>query len=406
MSATLAYSTTDGRSRTMGDDADNAALFEHAPPLAVQQWLGLAKPHALNIGRRALLLALIAWAPLVLFAAAQSLWLRADHLTPLLTQIGVHARYLAAVPLLVLAEAWCVPQINTITRHFAESGIVRPSDHSRFVDALSSTRRLLQLRSGEIATFAFAYLIVLATILSYQRDDLPAWSVSAGVTPFLSPAGWWHMLVSLPLLLVLILGWVWRLAMWTRLLRLVSRLDLQLVASHPDHCAGLGFLGQSLRAFAPVAMAMAAVAAGRSAYMVLSGSGVPTPQLAFNIGLMLGLMALFTAPLLVFMPTLTRVWRRGALAYGALADQAGHAFEHKWLGAPQADHGAMLEKPDFSAINDLYAVVANVHAIRFVPVDIKDLLMLAAAILLPFAPVALLAFPLDEIWTSVGRLLL
>jgi hypothetical protein len=406
MSATLAYSTTDGRNQPMSGGADNAALFEQAPPLAVQQWLGLAKPHALNIGRRALLLALVAWAPLILFAIAQSLWLRADHVTPLLTQAGVHARYLVAVPLLVLAEAWCVPQINTITRHFAESGIVHANDQSRFSDALSTTRTLLQSRSAEVVAFAFAYLIVLATILSYQREDLPAWAVSAGITPFFSPAGWWHMLVSLPLLLVLIVGWLWRLAVWTRLLWLVSRLDLQLVASHPDHCAGLGFLGQSLRAFAPVAMAFAAIAAGRSAYMVLSGSGLPTPQLAFNIGLMLGLMALFAAPLLAFMPTLTHVWRRGALSYGALADEAGHAFEHKWLGTPHVDRGTLLEKPDFSAINDLYAVVANVHAIRFVPVGIKDLIMLAAATLLPFVPVVLLAFPLDEIWRSVGRLLL
>jgi hypothetical protein len=154
--------------------SDNAALFEQAPPLAVQQWLGLAKPHALNIGRRALLLALVAWLPLFLFAIAQSLWLHADHVTPLLVQVGVHARYLAAVPLLVLAEAWCVPQINTITRHFAESGMVRPNDQSRFTDALSSTRILLQSRSTEVATFVCAYLIVLATILSYQREDLPA----------------------------------------------------------------------------------------------------------------------------------------------------------------------------------------------------------------------------------------
>ena len=66
----------------------------------------------------------------------------------------------------------------------------------------------------------------------------------------------------------------------------------------------------------------------------------------------------------------------------------------------------MLEKPDFSTVNDLYAVVANVHSIRFVPVDIKDLIMLAAAILLPFVPVVLLAFPLDEIWNYIGSLLL
>lgn len=404
MSATLTYPAADGQNRTI-TSAENAVLFEHAPPLGVQQWLGLAKPPALNVGRRACLLALIGWIPLVLFALLQSLWLNADHVTPFLSQVGVHARYLAAVPLLVLAEAWCVPQINAIVRHFFESGMVRQQDRGQFADALSSTRAGLQSRGAEIAVFAFAYLIVLATILSYQREDLPAWAASSGITPVFSPAGWWHMLVSLPLLLVLTFGWLWRLALWARLLWLISRLDLQLVASHPDHAAGLGFLGQSVRAFSAVALALTTVSAGRSAYLVLSGSGLPTPQLMFNVGLALVLVTLFVAPLLAFTPRLMRVWRNGALLYGDLADKVGHAFEQKWLAASE-NRGNPLEKSDFSAVNDLYAVVGNVHAIRFVPVDIKDLIVLAAAILLPFVPVVLLAFPLDEIWTSVGKLLL
>lgn len=405
MLTALADRTTGSRTPATGG-AEDASVFDHAPPLGLQQWLGLSKPHAPNVLRRALVLALIGWAPLVLFAILQSLWLRADHFAPLVAEVGLHARYLAAVPLLVLAEAWCVPQINAIAQHFLRSGIVRRQDESRFGHALDSTRTLLQSRGAEIAVFAVAYLIVLATIFSYRTEDLPVWARSGGITPFLSPAGWWHMLVSLPLLLILILGWLWRLTVWTRLLWLISRLDLHLVASHPDHSAGLGFLGQSLRAFAPVALAISAVAAGRSAHLVLTGSGLPTPQLMFNVGLALALVALFAAPLFVFTPVLTRAWRRGALLYGALADEVGHAFERKWLDGRTEDRRDCLQAVDFSAVNDLYAVVANVHSIRFVPVDIRDLVTLAAAILLPFVPVALLAFPLDRIWAAAKSLLL
>ncbi len=59
----------------------------------------------------------------------------------------------------------------------------------------------------------------------------------------------------------------------------------------------------------------------------------------------------------------------------------------------------------FRTTTDLYAVVANVHAIRFVPVDLKDLIPLAAAMLLPFVPVVLLAFPLNVIWAQIKSLL-
>ncbi len=54
-----------------------------------------------------------------------------------------------------------------------------------------------------------------------------------------SLAGWWHLLVSLPLLLILFFGWIWRLALWARFLFLMSRLNLRLIPAHPDNVGGL-----------------------------------------------------------------------------------------------------------------------------------------------------------------------
>ena len=53
----------------------------------------------------------------------------------------------------------------------------------------------------------------------------------------------------LPLLL-LGLGWLWRLYLWGRFLWQLSRLDLRLVPAHPDQTAGLKFVGYAVRAFA------------------------------------------------------------------------------------------------------------------------------------------------------------
>jgi hypothetical protein len=378
------------------------ALFEHAPLIRVQRRLGLIKPDNLNIYRRALLFGLIGWVPLILLAIVQSAVLHVDDVTPLLWQVGVHARYLLAVPLLVLAEAACVPRLNAIVRQFFDSGIVNERDRVRLDDVVASTGRLPQ--SSTVVVIALAYLVVLAALLSNSFDQLPPWAISGGITPIYSPVGWWHMLVSLPMLLVLIFGWMWRLALWARLLSFISHLELRIVASHPDHCAGLSFLGHSVRAFAIVVLALATIVAGRSAHMVLIGGALPTAHFLFNIAFMLSIMALFVAPLLVFTPTLMRTWRRGMFEYDALADRVGHAFERRWLGARDDDQGA-LEKPDFSVIADLYSVVANVHAIRIVPIDIKDIITLAVAVLLPFVPVVLLAFPLDAIWTYIKNLL-
>jgi hypothetical protein len=379
-------------------------LFEHAPPMGVQRRLGLVKPSSLNIRQRALLVVLVGWAPLILLAIVQSAWARADVVTPLLWEAGVHARYLVAVSLLVVAEAACAPQLNAIIRQFIDSGIVQEHDRSRFDEAVVSTRHLLQSPTVELVVIALAYLVTLSAALSHSLEQLPDWAKPVGGMPRYSLAGWWHTLVSLPLLLVLIFGWLWRLALWARLLWRISRLDLRLVASHPDHCSGLAFVGHSVRAFAIVALALAVIVAGRSAHLVLIGGDLPTQYFSFNIGLLVTVMALFVAPLLAFTTPLMRAWRRGTLAYGALAEQVGTAFEQKWLGTSKADQSA-LTQPDFSATTDLYSIVANVHAIRFVPVDLRDLIVLAGAMLLPFVPVALLAFPLDVIWAQTKSLL-
>jgi hypothetical protein len=74
-------------------------------------------------------------------------------------------------------------------------------------------------------------------------------------------------------------------------------------------------------------------------------------------------------------------WRRGAFEYGALAVRLGSSFEDIWLAKDQQDPRAALEKPDFLATTDLYSIVANVYAMRFVPVDLQSLLMVVGAVL-------------------------
>ena len=49
------------------------------------------------------------------------------------------------------------------------------------------------------------------------------------------------------------------------------------------------------------------------------------------------------------------------------------------------------------ATTDLNSLVANVHAMRFVPIDVKDLIALGAAMATPFVPVLLLAVPSEVI---------
>lgn len=385
--------------------ADDDTLFEHAPPSGIQRRLGLVKPNGLNIRRRVLVFVLIAWLPIVLLVVLQSAMGRVDHVTSVLMEVDLHVRYLVAGPLLIVAEIVCVPQLHAIVHQFRCSGIVPEVELERFGDAIRSTRELLESRTAESGVVALAYIAVADAVLSRSLEQLPSWAASSGALPAYSPAGWWHILISLPLLLMLILGWVWRVLMWARLLWRLSRLDLLLVASHSDRCAGLGFLGHSVRGFSIVGLALAAVAAGGSAQMVITAGRLPTAHVYFNIGLMLAIAALFLSPVLAFVPTLIRVWRRGTFEYGALANRLGQRFERKWLRGDVEIGEEALEASDFSATADLYSVVSNVYAIRFFAIGLKDLFILGIALLLPFVPVVLLTVPIEAIWAQMRSLL-
>jgi hypothetical protein len=379
-------------------------LFEHAFPLGMQRQLGLIRPGNPRVVRRALLVVLVGWLPIVLLTLGQGAINGGNGASSLLRESGVHARYLIAAPLLIIADRHCATFLTASVHCFLGAGIIPDQKTNEFERAVNSTRELLNSPAAEVVSFVLAYSATALSTSAHTYEQLPQWALSTGVMPGYSAAGWWHILVSLPLLLILICGWLWRLALWTRLLWIVSRFDLRLIPSHPDHVAGLGFIGHSLRAFSLVALALATIAAGRSAHYVLLGETLPTFNIWFNVGFLGCLLALFTAPLFVFSPILIVTWQRGANDYGALALRIGRTFERKWLAGSDVNNST-LGRPDFSATTDFYSVASNVYAMRFVPVDLKDILFLAIALLLPFAPVALLAVPTDTILQSLGRLL-
>jgi hypothetical protein len=221
----------------------------------------------------------------------------------------------------------------------------------------------------------------------------------------LSAAGYWHTLVSLPLLLVLVLSWGWRVLLWGRFLFHVARMNLQLVPAHPDRAAGLMFLSDTLRTCAVLGFAVGAVVAGGVANdIIIQGHSLLDEKFRIAAAPLFTLV-IFTWPLLMFLPVLNRQRRRGLVQYGALAYAMGRKFERKWLERPEAQD-AMLQAEDFSAATDLYAIVERVYQIRPIPIDPQALAVLLGATLVPFVPVVLATVPVEILLKEVSGLLL
>jgi len=385
----------------------DAHPFDDGPYSRVPRALRLTQPEPQWLIRRAVALAAIAWVPLAVLAATQGLALSGERRESQLLDISAYVRYLVAIPTFVLAEAICLPQLGSIVRQFVQAGLVADEERPRYDAILASTRALLAKPQIEFALVLVAYIGTLATSEALYPSEVSTWvaPIRNGARA-LSHAGWWLVLVSQPLYQVLIAMWLWRLALWARLLWKVSRLDLRLIPSHPDLAGGLSFVSTSLRGFAPVAFGLgAAVAAGVAEAVLVDRR--PIQDFKFPVaGLVIVILMLFAGPLLAFFRPLRRARFRGIFAYGELATAVGRQFERRWLDRRGELGDEVLSVPDFSATTDLYQVAANVRGMRPVPFSVWILIPLVVATLLPFVPIVLAILPLKDLLQLAMKLVL
>jgi hypothetical protein len=104
------------------------------------------------------------------------------------------------------------------------------------------------------------------------------------------------------------------------------------------------------------------------------------------------------APLLLLVPTLVPVKKRGLFEYGALATGYTQMFDAKWVHGRPPEGETLLGSSDIQSLADLGNSVAIVREMRTVPIDKRTLIGLALAAALPMAIVLILATP----WCAVG----
>jgi hypothetical protein len=343
-------------------------------------------------GQRIAIVIATAWLPLVVL----SLMGKSDGpFVSFLEDAAVHARFLLAVPLFIAADYVVLPRLDSMASYFAATNLVPPSRQSEYNALLASSRRLSTgvWPSGFLLGTVYAVVVVLAVLV--PTNVIPLWQRGA-FSLGLSLAGWWHLGISLPILLGLILAWLWRLGVWIHFLWRMARMGLYLVPAHPDQAGGLQFLAFSPRIFATLALPLGIVVAGTLANKVIAGA-TPIGHEATPVVTAAVTLLLFGCPPLVFSRALLAAWRIGVYRYGNLAGRAGEAFETRWFADTQKIDAELLERPDFSATTDLYAVVANVYAMRPAIYDVQSLLAVVVATLFPFVPIWLVAIPFSTI---------
>lgn len=388
-------------------DPGDFTLVLGGPLFQVFRKLHLTGEALEQVRRRILVLAAVAWLPLVVLSFMEGRLSGPAGSAPFLSDLEAHVRLLVFVPLLVGAELVVHARIRPVARQFLERELLSAEDRPRFDAAVASTYRLRNSLAIELCLLAFVYTVGIAIIWrQFTTLEEPSWYAVRDPTGYhLSLAGRWYAFVSVPLAQFLLIRWYFRIVLWARFLGLVSRLKLRLVPTHPDQVGGLGFLSLTTFAFTPLAMAHGALASAWIANRLFQHQGTLLDYKAQIIAVVVLVAIMAIGPLLFFSPQLSRAWRRGVYDYGPLAERYAHEFENKWVRPAQDPAEPLLGNQDIRSLADMIRVYDAARKMSFSLLTRQAVIQLLAATLLPLAPLTLFMFPLGELVKTLAKIL-
>jgi hypothetical protein len=349
--------------------------------------------------QRIVVISLLVWLPLLVLSTLEGRVLGESVTVPFLLDLEVHIRFLVAMPLLIAAELVVHRRMRSVVKLFLERNLIPESAIKRFDATVASAFRLRNSVLAEVLLIAVVYVVgILIVWRHYIALDTATWYA----TPFagrskLSLAGVWYGYVSLPVFQFLLCRWYFRLFIWIRFLWQVSRIELSLVPTHPDRVGGLGFLSNTVYAFALLAVAHGTLLAGPLASRIFFlGAALPAYKIEIGV-VVIFVLCVVVGPLLVFAPKLAQAKRTGLREYGTLAERYVREFDVKWLrgGAP-ADE-PIVGSADIQSLADLGNSYEVVRTMRIAPVTRENIVQLVSATLAPIVPLALTMMPLEEL---------
>jgi hypothetical protein len=361
-------------------------------------WLGcrLGLVKGTNTFPLGLALGLFTWGIMMVFVLINGMFLKAFSIT----YIGAHVRLAIAIPLLFLAETWVLPRMSEFIRNIVDSGMVKEKD---LPELSRDIRRIEKLKDFWMLEIFFVLVaIILPMILRLPgmtgaQESIEKLAVHGSIWTKI-----WYTSFCLPLFRYLILRWLWYLILWWYFLWRVQKLELNLIPTHPDRSAGLGYLEVVQMHFAPLIVASSAIFATAFAENISSGVMkfealyhlVPTVILIYAV--------LFICPLYIFSGKLWQTKIKGLNEYMVMAHHYVDAFDRKWLRGQNPTGEEQLGTGDIQSLADLNNSVSIIGDMRIIPTSRKLIVSFAITSIIPMLPLLLLKYPLLQI---VGALL-
>jgi hypothetical protein len=397
----------------MADDATRGSEFSLSgggPIYSLMKAVGL-----FPAARAAIALSLLAFVPLVVLAFLQGVAFGDSVRLPLLYDVSVYARLLVAIPMFILIGPLVDRLLELAMRSFADTGMMSPSCRADYDAAVRALNRGREARTPELVIIVGALLIIWLGSQRGLHSEVASWITPGPRGAPLTWAGIWFGVFGLPLFLVLAGRWGWRIFLWGRFLWRVSKLDLELVPSHPDMFGGLGVLPKANASLGlvivPLSVTLAANAVNR---VQLQGESLSDMKIALGVYVVLALLVT-QGPLLAFSGPLRRAKFKGLLAYGLLAERYSRDFDRRWLPKlhphvePEPhpkEAPPLLGSADIQSLADMGNSFTQVTQMRLALLEPRTLGVVAGMAIVPMLPLLALVIPLQDAVATLAKLLL
>ncbi len=380
-------------------DATDFSLVLGGPLFQLLMRLGLTTPTLNLLKKRIIVITLLAWLPLLLLSLINGKAWGSVGMT-FLYDIETQVRFLVALPLLIAAEILVHVRIRLVVQQFVERNIITEKTLPRFNELIISAIKLRNSVAAELFLLILIFVIGnylwhLASVIEYIPGAGSWYANSDSTGTHLSLAGYWFVFFSRPLFQFILCRWYFRLFVWARFLWQSSRLNLQLIPTHPDRACGLGFLAMSSTALLPLIASHGVLVAGLIANSIFFAGGKLTEYIMLIMGVVLFILLIVLGPLLVFSPHLLRAKIEGLHVYGILASRYVSAFDCKWIHGGVTKDEMLIGSSDIQSLADLANSFQIIRDVQPFPFSKDTVIQLIIFTLIPVLPLVLTMIPLE-----------
>ena len=362
-----------------------------------------------RLGRFAVVGLCITWLPLLLITIIEGT-LYAGTQLPFLKDVAMHARLLVALPMLIMIKLPIDTKVNAVTKFLAEV-LMSPEERQEFLT--TAFRRARKLTSSAVTEIILLLIVIGATVsfvkggvYSALEDGTISWmTYTKEAGQRLSVAGYWAVIISIPIFQFLLLRWLWRYFVWMILLFHLSKATLNLMPTHADRAGGLGIIMLAQRSFNLIFVAGGVSISGQLIAQLLKHPDSFESIRGQGIAYIIICLVFLLIPLLFFMQKLFKTKDKGLLHMSDLGATLSRQFEREWVNDLPIEKKPEEKQVDPSLLFDYSGMYDSLQQLRTVPVTPRDIIGMALKLFVPFIPILFIHFSVVELLQKIAGLL-